>query len=173
MCPGSPLGSSRPRSRGQTQAIDRIYPHPKTDSGPEWRETGWVGRQDRGAPPLGSHSRGLSPCTGGGGMLLALDVRAERTLQPRGWGSGMGEGKRLGRVPGTIALPPVLECIHFLRCSWGAPGKPTDWSPQAAQPHAIPSVSNSSPRFPPQAGRHGRLHIPAIMPPGPGHPTPM
>ena len=116
MCPGSPLGSSRPRSRGQIQAVDRIYPHPKTDSGPEWRETGRVGRQDRDAPPLGSHSRGLSPCTGGGGMLLALDVRAERTLQPRGWGSGTGEGKRLGGVPGNIALPPVLECIRFLRC---------------------------------------------------------
>ena len=66
-------------------------------------ETGWVGRRDRDAPPLGTHCWGLSPCTGGGGRLLALDSPA------RGWGSGAGEGMRLGDVRGNIALPQVLE----------------------------------------------------------------
>ena len=61
MCPGSLLGSSRPQSRGQTQAVDRVYSRPKTDLEPQRRETGRVGRRDRDAPPTGKGQPQLVP----------------------------------------------------------------------------------------------------------------
>ena len=75
MCPSSPLGSSRPWSRGQTQAVDRVYPHPKTDLEPQCRETGRVGRWDRDAPPTGK----------GQPQLVPLPLQQE-------WGKAVGFG---------------------------------------------------------------------------------
>ena len=75
MCPGSLLGSSRPQSRGQTQALDWVYPYSKTDSETESRETRWVRRWDRDAPPTGK----------GQPQLVPLPLQQE-------WGKAVGFG---------------------------------------------------------------------------------
>ena len=148
MCPGSPLGSSRPQSREQTQALDRIYPYPKTDLEPQCRETGRVGRWDRDAPPLGNHCWALFPCTGDGGRLLALDLRAEWTLQPGGGARGWERARDWAVSRGTLLFPQSLSVSGSSGASTGSL-QSVCLEPQAAQSHAIPSESNSSPRFPP------------------------
>ena len=151
MCPSSPLGSSRPWSRGQTQAVDRVYPHPKTDLEPQCRETGRVGRWDMDAPHSGnSHCWSLSPSSGGRGgrRLLALDLRAEWTLQPGGGARGWERARDWAVSKGTLLFPQSLSVSGSSGASTGSL-QSVCLEPQAAQSHAIPSESNSSPRFPP------------------------
>ena len=76
---------------------------------------------------------------------------------------------------GTWPFPQPLSLASFSRTSEGPgacpqPGVPAVCvlGPQAAPSHTIPIGPNSSPRFPPQAGRHRPLCIPGLRTPGPG-----
>ena len=89
MCPGSPLGSSWPQSRGQTQAVDQVYPHPKNGSQNRQKLGGLEG--GKGMPhPQGrvSHCWCLPPPRGWDGRLLALDLEGQEDSLARVWGSG-------------------------------------------------------------------------------------
>lgn len=67
MCPGSLLGSFRPHSRGQTQAVDWVYLHPKTYQNPKLELESEMGGTGMPHPQRrGSHCGGLSPSTGWG-----------------------------------------------------------------------------------------------------------
>ena len=107
-CPGSLLGSSWPQSRGQTQAVDQVFAHPKTDWEPESTETGRVGSWDRDAPHTGNGQPLLMHLhlQWGWGKAAGLGFGGLRGL------SGQGVGLR-GRieVQSLMQSPPVAPVV--------------------------------------------------------------
>ena len=132
-------------------------------------ERNWVGvKVDRDAPPLGSHCPVLSPCTGGGQRLLALDLRAERTLQPGGGAQGRERARDWAVSRGTLLFPQSLSVSGSSGASEGSLHS-VCLDPQAALPHAFHSGPNSSPCFPPQVGRNSLVSRPHVHAPAYAH----
>ena len=147
-----PLG----QSRGQTQAVDRVYSRPKTDSEPQCRESGRVGRWDRDAPPTGKGQPQLVPlplhwvCENAAG----LGFESWEDSPARGWGSGMVESKWLGSVQGSIALPPVLSLAGSSSASEGPQASPQTGVPAVYVPGAPGIPAPCHPQWAQQQGPH-------------------